>query len=68
MQSVTISAAGMVVKCGGYVVPDDYVPMTPMTDSAERERTVMVRCLVPARGKAPVPEAITENEVRPDWL
>ncbi len=34
VQSITVNAAGEVVNCGGYVVPDDYEPsdwpMTPM--------------------------------------
>ncbi len=46
VQSVTVSADGEVVNCGGYVVPDDYEPsnwpMTPMPDPAERELTVTV--------------------------
>lgn len=46
VQSVTISAGGEVVNCGGYVVPDDYVPsdwpMTPMPDPEERELTVTI--------------------------
>ncbi|PYY52593.1 hypothetical protein DEJ17_15835 [Curtobacterium sp. MCSS17_011] len=52
VQSVTVSAAGEVVNCGGYVVPDDYEPsdwpMTPMPDPAKRELTVTVRFPVPA--------------------
>lgn len=46
VQSVTISTAGEVVNCGGYVVPDDYEPsdwpMTPMPHPAERELTVTI--------------------------
>ncbi|MBP1301686.1 hypothetical protein [Curtobacterium sp. 1310] len=52
VQSVTISAAAKVVNCGGYVVPDNYVPadwpMTPMPDPAERERTMTIGVPVPA--------------------
>lgn len=52
VQSVTISAAGEVVNCGGYVVPDNYVPsdwpMTPMPDPAERELTMTIGVPVPA--------------------
>lgn len=70
VQSVTISAAGEVVNCGGYVVPDDYAPsdwlMTPMPDSSERELTVTVG--VPVPGQSPVPEASTETKTRPGWL
>jgi hypothetical protein len=71
VQSVTISAAGEVVNCGGYVVSDDYVPsdwpMTPMPDPAERELTVTVSP-VPASGESPVLEASTETKARPGWL
>jgi hypothetical protein len=71
VQSITISAAGEVVNCGGFVVPDDYVPsdwpMTPMPDPAERELTVTVSS-VPASGESPVPEASTETKARPGWL
>jgi len=71
VQSVTITADGEVVNCGGYVVPDDYVPsdwpMTPMPDPAERELTVAVSS-VPASGESPVPEASTETKARPGWL
>ncbi|MFJ4295394.1 hypothetical protein [Curtobacterium sp. NPDC089689] len=53
VQSVTVSAAGEVVNCGGYVVPDNYVPsdwpMTPMPDPSERELTVMISVPVPAK-------------------
>ncbi|KQR27011.1 hypothetical protein ASF75_14085 [Curtobacterium sp. Leaf154] len=46
VQHVTVNAAGEVVDCGGYVVPDDYEPsdwpMTPMPDPAERELTIMI--------------------------
>ncbi|MGL3200233.1 MULTISPECIES: hypothetical protein [Curtobacterium] len=72
VRSVTVSAAGEVVNCGGYVVPDDYEPsdwpMTPMPDPAERELTVTVRFPVPAPGQSPVPEASTETKARPGWL
>lgn len=72
VQSVTISAAGEVVNCGGYVMPDDYVasdwPMTPMTDPAERELAVTVRFPAPASGEPPVPEASPETRMRPGWL
>lgn len=72
VQSVMISAAGAVVNCGGYVVPDDYVPsdwpMTPQPDPAERELTVTVRYPTPAPAEPPVPEASTETEARPGWL
>lgn len=44
VQSATVSTAGEVVNCGGYVVPDNYAPsdwpMTPVPDPAERELTV----------------------------
>lgn len=63
VQSVTVSAAGEVVNCGGYVVPDDYVPsdwpMTPMPDPLERELTVTVRFPAPAADESPVPETST---------
>ncbi|PYY64404.1 hypothetical protein DEJ30_08035 [Curtobacterium sp. MCPF17_003] len=72
VQSVTISAAGEVVNCGGFVVPDNYVPsdrpMTPMPDPAERELTVTVSLPSPVPGEPPVPEASTETGTRPGWL
>ncbi len=72
VQSITISAAGEVVNCGGYVVPDDYVPsdwpMTPMPDPAERELTVTVRFPAPASAESSMPEAGTATETRPGWL
>ena len=72
VQSVTVSAAGEVVNCGGYVVPDDYEPsnwpITPMPDPAERELTVTVSLPSPVPGQSPVPGASTETEARPGWL
>ncbi|WP_092387925.1 hypothetical protein [Curtobacterium sp. YR515] len=75
LQSITISAAGEVVNCGGYVVPDDYVPsdwpMTPMPDPAERTLTVAVRFPVTAPRESAVPEASTEIDrqaPRRSWL
>lgn len=74
VQSVTISAAGAVANCGGYVVPDDYVPsdwpMTPMPDPAERELRVTVSVPVPApsAGESPAAEASTEVRTRPGWF
>jgi len=73
VESVTVSAAGEVVNCGGYVVPDNYVPsdwpMTPMPDPAEREVAVMVRfpvpvpVPVPVPGESLVPEASAETKM-----
>ena len=72
VQSITVSAAGEVVNCGGYVVPDDYEPsdwpMTPMPDPAERELTVTVRFPAPASAESSMPEAGTATETRPGWL
>lgn len=57
-QHVTVSLAGEVVDCGGYVVPDDYErsdrPM-PMPDLAERELTVTIGLPAPAPAPRPLP-------------
>lgn len=72
VQSITVSAVGEVVNCGGYVVPDDYVPsdwpMTPMPEPSERELTVTVGFPASAPGQSPVPEASAETKTRPGWL
>ncbi|WP_146244614.1 hypothetical protein [Curtobacterium sp. MCPF17_018] len=67
VQNVTVSPAGEVVDCGGFVVPDDHDPsdwpMTPMPDPAERELTITIG--VPARTEEPAPTP----EPRPSsWL
>jgi hypothetical protein len=72
VQGITISAAGEVVNCGGYVVPDDYVPaawpMTPMPDPAERTLTVTISVPLATSGEPTVPGASTETQPRPGWL
>lgn len=72
VQSITISAAGEVVNCGGYVVPNDYVPsnwaMTPMPGPPERALTVTVRFPAPAQGESPAPDVSTATKVRPAWF
>jgi hypothetical protein len=59
VQHVTVNAAGEVVDCGGYVVPDNYEPsdwpMTPIPDPAERELTITIGA--PAPMTRPVPAA-----------
>jgi hypothetical protein len=77
VQHVTVNAAGEVVDCGGYVVPDDYEPsdwpMTPMPDPAERELTITIGVPapmtrpVPPAGETP-PQASSETTTRSGWL
>lgn len=69
---ITISAAGEVVNCGGYVVPDDYVPsdwpMTPMPDPAERTLTVTISMPLATPGEPTAPGASSETQPRRGWL
>ncbi|PZE72901.1 hypothetical protein DEJ27_00100 [Curtobacterium sp. MCPF17_018] len=78
VQYITVNAAGEVVDCGGYVVPDDYEPsdwpMTPMPDPAERELSITIGVpapmigSVPPAGESPASQASRETTMRSDWL
>jgi hypothetical protein len=67
VQSATVSAAGEVVNCGGYLVPSNSAlsdwPMTPMPDPTERELTVTIRVPIPTP-----PEEHAAPPQRGGWL